>query len=131
MSFDGLWSSVIKLLLMKKSLGVCDSQAYILAFGIGCYVVAIFFMVLDLCNLHVRRRSFLTLRYEGYNWCILFLTWPLAAAITGMLGLSLDILQPTVAGCIGAGLSWHFILAMVIGRVSDGDEVDIDRENEE
>jgi hypothetical protein len=109
-------SALFNLLLAKKEIGPLNSPYYVIVFGIGCGAMAFLFALLDLFYFHLRGSTFLGLQYGGWKTSIGFIVWAGAAAIVGMLALSLDVLKPTIAGCIGAGVSWRVILAVLIGQ---------------
>lgn len=118
----------VDLLLLHKRLPH-DCSHTILVFGAGCAFVSVLLAILDLCTKYVRGTSFLGNEYP--RWWSYFgvpIFWAIAAAITGMIGFSLDVIQPTIAGCIGVALSWNLLMTALTGKeetdLEDGEEAD-------
>ncbi|SRR5487761_85785 len=118
-----------KLLLERQAIGPEDTLFYVPVFGVGCAMVAALLVFLDRCYLKLKGVSLLFgERTIGNIYCT-FLSWVLAATITGTIGLWLGVLQPTIEGCVGAAVSWQALMTIFVGRPPEapsGGETDED-----
>jgi hypothetical protein len=106
-----LFSALLKLLTTKRPIGERDTDLYILVFGFGCLIVAFFIALLDVAVTYIRGSSLLGIE-RGYK--VVF-WWSIGAFITGMIGVSLDVLQPTIAACLVVAVSWLLLLSAIMG----------------
>jgi hypothetical protein len=104
-----------KLLFLKEPISKLDSDYYVVAFGIGCIVASFIVMAVEYANQYIRGSSLFALDYEGRSQFMILCSWAIAAFATGVFGLSLDVLQPTVQGCIGVAVSWPLLLSVLTG----------------
>jgi hypothetical protein len=131
-------SALNKLLFLKEPISHVDSDYYIVAFGAGCIITSFIVMLVEYANQYIRGSSLFALDYEGRSFIWILCSWATAAFATGVFGLSLDVLQPTIQGCIGVAVSWPLLLSVLTGLRSapspggDADEEpegDIEGEN--
>lgn len=113
------FSALLKLLTTKQPIGEQDTDLYILAFGVGCAIVSIVVAILDIAAKYIRGASIFRMEYEERGHFKLVVAWAIAGLITGMVGVSLDILEPTLAGCIGVAISWSLLVTVFTGREID------------
>jgi hypothetical protein len=86
-------------------------QLFGAAFAASCAIFTFMVLLLDLCVLYIRRKSFLQLSYSLWQGAGLLLVVPAAAGLVGLFGLYLEILQASRAACIAVGFGWPFLLA--------------------
>jgi hypothetical protein len=51
---------------------------------------------------------------------------PSAAGIVGMIGLGIDVLQPSRAACIAVGIAWPSLMTVLMGVQEMHDDPDED-----
>ena len=122
----GFLAALRNLFFLRKALDATDSAYYILIFGVACAIVAGIFLILDSVIAHVFKQVLLRYpRATKQTGIIIKLAtlaaWPIGSAITGMVGVWLDILKPSMEACIAVAISWGFILVAFFGeRSGDG-----------
>lgn len=122
MSFkDALWE-----LILGSSGRIVDGYqgSSLLVFALGCAIMGLIAVFLDLIVYKVRGRSIFHLTYGGgiLNTCWLIALWGLGAGVGGFLGSAASIVQFTRAACIGVGVGWPLILPRLIDSfTSDAD----------
>ena len=127
-------SALNKLLFLKESMSKVDSDYYIVVFGVGCIATSFVVMAVEYSNRYIRGSSLFALDYESRSFMWILCSWGTAAFATGVFGLSLDVLQPTVQGCIGVAVSWPLLLSVLTGlrsAPSPGGDVDEPEEDPE
>jgi hypothetical protein len=72
-------------------------------------------MAVEYANNYIRGSSLFAIDYERRSIFKILCLWGIAAFATGVFGLSLDVLQPTVQGCIGVAVSWPLLLSVLTG----------------
>src|SRR5258707_12633258 len=83
----------------------------------GCGVIGPVFVLLELCSIKITESSLPGLEKKGLClWSREVLAWITAAGITGIIGTSLAVLQPTIEGCVGAAASWQALTRIFMGR---------------
>jgi uncharacterized membrane protein len=82
----------------------------------GCFIVAIFIAILDIGIKYLSGGSLFNMAYEEQGYFLLTFWWAIASFVTGMIGVSLDILQPSIAGCIGVAVSWSLLVTVFTGK---------------
>lgn len=103
--------------------GMVDSVAvplYLPVFAAGCAVMALLMLFLDICVFVVREQSFLRYQHGLARSAIAAILMPSAAGIIGMVGLAIDILQPSRSACIAVGIAWPSLLAVLVGVSAPG-----------
>src|SRR6266851_8897221 len=116
-SFGGSWDGILNLMLLRKELSATDSAYYIIIFGGGCFIVSMLFLCLNLLRQYVVGEPFLKLRHKGFIEHVkVFFAWPLASAITGIVGVWLDILKTSIEVCVAVGFAWHIVLIVFFGE---------------
>ena len=83
-----------QLLLRGGTTNSASVPLYLLVFVAGCAVMALLMLFLDICVFVVRGWSFLRFRH-GIRSMVAAVLMPSAAGIVGMIGLVIDILQPS------------------------------------
>jgi len=102
-------------------------ELYILVFGGGCFVIALLVLVLDICVFIVRGRSFLGYRHGFRRSVMAVALIPAAAGIVGMIGVGVDVIQPSRTSCVTVGVAWQTLITVLMGMPgANADEPDED-----
>lgn len=125
----GVLEALYELLLRAGRVDSTAVKPYILVFGGGCFVIALLVLVLDICVFVVRGRSFLGYRHGFKRSILAAMLIPTAAGIVGMIGLGVDVIQPSRASCVTVGVAWQTLMTVLMGLPgADGEEPDEDDE---
>lgn len=121
---DLIW----RILVTFEGLDRSTDSAFALTFMLLTVCVGVFFVVLDVCYYAVSGSSFLRLNH-GRRTPFLFLVWPLGAGFVAWFGLALNVLQPTLLGCIAAAGAWKLIIdRAILPSLADVADADATRE---
>lgn len=88
---------------------------YLLVTAAGCAVLALMVLILDLCVFVVRRASFLRYDHGPVRTPVAAVLMPFAAGFVGMVGVALDVLQPSRSACIAVGIAWPTLMTVLMG----------------
>jgi len=119
---DALWDLILG---SSGRIGDDFKGSALLVFAVGCAIMGLIAVFLDLIVYQVRGRSIFHLTYGGgiLNTCWLIALWGLGAGVGGFLGSAASIVQFTRAACIGVGVGWPLILPRLIDSfTSDADQ---------
>lgn len=103
------------LLLRGDTVNPVSVQLFLLVFGAGCAVMALLVLFLDICVFVVRGWSFPRYRHGIIRSVVAAVLMPSAAGIVGMIGLAIDILQPSRSACIAVGIAWPSLMTVLMG----------------
>lgn len=119
---------LFELLLRGGTADRGSAALYLPVFAAGCAVMALLVLFLDICVFVIRGRSFLRYRHGLVRSVIAAVLMPAAAGIVGMIGLAIDVLQPSRSACIAVGIAWPSLMTVLMGapetRYDDPDEDD-------
>lgn len=119
---DALWE-----LTLSNSGRLPDSfnGSKIVVFGIGCALMGLVAVVLDLTMYSVKNRSVFNLSYGNNlgNIFKLICLWGLGAGVGGFFGSGIDILQFTRWACIGVGVGWPLILPRIVDSFANEEDL--------
>jgi hypothetical protein len=123
----GLLFSFCKLMFLNERISLEDSGLYIVAFFAGCWLVSLLLVALHLMRQHVSNSPLLKISQRadppGLLGSIgLLCLWPVASGITGVMGVWLRILEPTIESCVAVGIAWQFALFLFFGQDSAKDD---------
>jgi len=118
---DALWE-----LILSNSGRLPDSfnGSKIIVFTIGCALMGLVAVVLDLTMYSVKNRSVFNLSYGNSfgNISKLICLWGIGAGVGGFFGSGADILQFTRWACIGVGVGWPLILPRIVDSFANEEE---------
>ncbi|UIN38325.1 hypothetical protein [Methylobacterium oryzae] len=102
------------------------------AFSLTCLSFGFLFVVLEFCVKYIRHRSIFKVAYGPRGKPGLLLAVPLTAAIVGLLGFFLDLLQPTRAASVAVGIAWPaFLTAFFNTKEAEAGDEDPDESAED
>ena len=117
---EGLIDDLGKLFLSLEGLDPKTDKALVPSFVLGCAIMGVLALILDISYKHVTGESFLNLKHGPIRSIPYFITWPVGSAIFGFLGLIAHVLQPAILGCAAAGLTWTLSMKRVTDRLKAG-----------
>lgn len=107
-----------RILTTFRGLDPSADGPFALTFAMLAFVVGVLAVALDLCYSLISGTSFLRIKH-GWRTIVLAVAWPLGAAVFGWFGLALNILQPTLLGCIAAAIAWKLLIDRAISSLTD------------
>jgi hypothetical protein len=118
---------LFELLLRGGTADRGSAALYLPVFAAGCAVRALLVLFLDMrvCDTWQVVLA-LPSRARPLGHCGRMM--PTAAGIVGMIGLAIDVLQPSRSACIAVGIAWPSLMTVLMGvpetRYDDPDEDD-------
>ena len=91
---------------------LCD---LVLVVAAGCAIMAFMVLILDICVFVVRRGSFLHYDHHIGRTLVAAVLMPSAAGVVGMIGVAIDILQPSRSACVAVGIAWPTLMTVLMG----------------
>jgi hypothetical protein len=85
--------------------------------------------ILDIAAIYLGKESLFNIDYIKRSRLWVLLSWATISAMTGLIGISLTVLQPTIAAAIGVAVSWPLLVNTFLGGRSNmgkegGDETE-------
>jgi len=91
-----------------------------LVFAVASALMGLLLVLLDRTLYSLRGRSVFNLTYGARlgTSVRLLLLWGVGAGLLGFFGASIELLQMTRAGCIGAGVGWPLIFPRLVESIN-------------
>ncbi|SIO53731.1 hypothetical protein [Chitinophaga niabensis] len=113
------FEAICKFALELQNLKDIDYEWKILV-QLGTFaIVGFLWLILDFSFYFFKGRSLLGIQYTSKTkYAVVFILWPLSAAIVGYFGLIMGILNPTLQTCVMVGTTWIYLAPRIANKIS-------------
>ena len=111
---DGLQTMFFQL----KVVSLENNHKAVLVFSVGCAIVGMLAVILDLAFFTIRGKSLLKLRH-GINTFIFLLAWAFGSFIMGFIGQMAKIFQVSLFACVLVGFTWPILFTELLGKLKE------------
>jgi hypothetical protein len=100
-----------------------DNEYAVAIFAVGCAVIGILAVLVDLVFYVLRGVSPLGLKHSITNTPVAGLCWALGALIIGYIGQMTNVFQVSLLSCVTVGSAWPVVFTQVIEKARKKEDV--------
>jgi len=114
-----------KMFIQLKVVPLDENPKAVLVFAVGCAIIGVTAVILDLSFYFLRNRSLLDLKH-GWNTFIFLIAWAVGSFIMGYVGQLVRIFQVHLMSCVLVGFTWPVLFTKLLEKLSQEQEEEVE-----
>ena len=106
-----------KMFIQFKVVPLDENPQAVLVFAVGCAVIGVTAVILDLSFYFLKNRSLLDLKH-GLNTFMFLIAWAVGSFIMGYVGQLVNLFQVHLTSCVLVGFTWPVLFTKLLEKLS-------------